>query len=307
MISPVFEDIDDMWISTVDHLVLSGRSGKGPSRDGDVSHEVLGYAASLDVSKGRTLLQNPLRKLSKSYAAAETLWYASGSSRVEMMMHYAPSYEKFGDAHGNTRGAYGPRIHRVLESVIDALIKNRNTRQAVVPIFDVTDVDAACVGNCPDIPCTLTWQFLIRDGKLHMIVNMRSNDVWLGFPYDVFAFTCFQRLVASAVGAHLGLYHHRVGSLHLYDRNADAAIKARGWKKWAQPKIDDACDWPLDETTHTMRMAAMSESELRRDASPYADEVIARAPALGSMSYDLLAACSSKLCRKLEPRKGGMR
>jgi hypothetical protein len=54
-----------------------------------------------------------------------------------------------------------------------------------------------------------------------MIATMRSNDLWLGLPYDVFAFTCIQQMVAAALGVGLGWYQHQAGSLHVYDRNME--------------------------------------------------------------------------------------
>ena len=48
---------------------------------------------------------------------------------------------------------------------------------------------------------------------------MRSNDVWMGFPYDVFQFTCMQILMSMELGVEIGTYTHIAGSLHLYERN----------------------------------------------------------------------------------------
>ena len=48
---------------------------------------------------------------------------------------------------------------------------------------------------------------------------MRSNDLWTGFPYDVFQFTAMQILMSMELGLELGSYTHIAGSLHLYERN----------------------------------------------------------------------------------------
>ena len=54
---------------------------------------------------------------------------------------------------------------------------------------------------------------------------MRSNDLWLGFPYDVFQFTCMQVLMSMELGIELGSYTHIAGSLHMYKRDFDKAIE----------------------------------------------------------------------------------
>ena len=48
---------------------------------------------------------------------------------------------------------------------------------------------------------------------------MRSNDLWLGFPFDVFQFANMQVLMAMELGVELGTYTHIAGSLHLYERD----------------------------------------------------------------------------------------
>jgi thymidylate synthase len=56
-----------------------------------------------------------------------------------------------------------------------------------------------------------------------MIAAMRSNDVYRGFPHDVFAFTFIQEVMARTLNLEVGNYSHFVGSLHLYDCDQRAA------------------------------------------------------------------------------------
>ena len=71
----------------------------------------------------------------------------------------------------------------------------------------------------------LSFQFLIRDGALNCIVTMRSSDVWLGIPYDIFTFTQIQNCYAGELGVTRGFLSLQMGSSHLYDSNSDAAEK----------------------------------------------------------------------------------
>ena len=38
-----------------------------------------------------------------------------------------------------------------------------------------------------------------------LVVHMRSNDVFMGFPHDVFAFTMIQEILANDLGVKLGI------------------------------------------------------------------------------------------------------
>jgi thymidylate synthase len=61
----------------------------------------------------------------------------------------------------------------------------------------------------------------VRAGKLEAITTMRSNDVILGLPYDIFLFTMLQEMMAVELELELGVYHHIVGSLHIYESDLD--------------------------------------------------------------------------------------
>jgi thymidylate synthase len=54
---------------------------------------------------------------------------------------------------------------------------------------------------------------------------MRSNDIWLGVPYDYFVFTSLQTKMAMELGVDVGEYTHFAGSLHLYKRDLDRWLK----------------------------------------------------------------------------------
>jgi thymidylate synthase len=74
-----------------------------------------------------------------------------------------------------------------------------------------------------DVPCTVGHRFFLRDGQLHMHATIRSQDAWLGLPYDLFANTVLQEVMAGWLDAELGDYVHWMDSLHLYERDRSQA------------------------------------------------------------------------------------
>ena len=137
--------------------------------------------------------------------------------------------KKFGDFmdHGVFWGSYGARAHGAFGNIVELLNRDPDSRQAVLTLYDSRrDLNTAK----KDIPCTIALQFLDRphrDGPeaedshryLDMGVTMRSNDLWLGTPYDLTQFSILQASLAQAIGSRVGQYVHRVGSLHIYERD----------------------------------------------------------------------------------------
>jgi len=157
----------------------------------------------------------PGRNLRDFIGAVEALQLVGQTITPELVTDHVQGFEKFKND-GIFLGAYGERIYGNLAAVVQKLKEDPDSRQAVLTIFN-SDKDLR--GKSNDTPCTLTIQFLIRNGNLNMRVSMRSNDVWLGLPYDLVQFAALQGAVAKSLNIPMGWYSHTVGSLHAYENN----------------------------------------------------------------------------------------
>ena len=147
--------------------------------------------------------------------AVEALQLIGQTHAPELIRQKCESLYRFTDR-GIFDGGYGIRAFGQLGRVADLLAADPDSRQAVATIHD-GNVDLLRVTK--DVPCTLSLQFMVRNEKLCLRVTMRSNDVWLGLPYDIVQFTLLQHAMATALGREVGWYHHAVGSLHMYERD----------------------------------------------------------------------------------------
>jgi len=185
---------------------------------GQPTHELLGPTFVLKDAR-KNLITIPDRRLNYAFSVAEWLWMLLGRRDVATIGYFNKNIAAFSDDGVTFAGAYGPAFRAQLDYVVDVLRRDHDTRQAVLTFWKPAP------GPSKDVPCTVSIQFFIRDGRLHAHGYMRSNDVWLGFPYDLFNFTQLQAYVAACVGAEVGAYRHTVGSFHLYDRNRTDAVR----------------------------------------------------------------------------------
>ena len=65
-------------------------------------------------------------------------------------------------------------------------------------------------------PCLQRIQFLIRDGKLNMDVNFRSNDCLSAFGQNAYAFAYLLEYMANKLCVGIGIYTHYITSAHCY-------------------------------------------------------------------------------------------
>src|SRR5688572_10735328 len=194
MSANTYKTFDAMWRSSVAALLAAKprESRDGPCR------EVVGFSAC--VLDPRTTCAS--RRMSPAYAGGELLWYLSWSDDGDHIQHYAHSYARFlepgFDGKRAAYGAYGKRWGPQVSALAEQL--KEGNRQAVLATWQAQDLRRVT----PDKPCTIALQFLPRDGCLHCVATIRSNDAWLGMPYDCFAFSRLQGMLADSVRLDVG-------------------------------------------------------------------------------------------------------
>lgn len=210
--------------------------------------ELTNYTMHL-TNPDNNILNDNTRKINKAFAAAEFMWIVTGRDDVESISKFNSRIAQFSDDGETFYGAYGPRFALQLEYVLTQLKEDAWTRQAVMTFWKQNPK------KTKDVPCTVMLHFMRRPlDRLNLTVYMRSNDIWLGLPYDVHNFTCIQILVAQHLGLLVGTYTHVDGSLHAYEHDFD--------------KIKE-CITNLEDTMYEMTDIAMMITQKSRVMEEY--------------------------------------
>ena len=156
------------------------------------------------------------RKWNENYAKFEWQWYLSGDRSAIEIAKRAKIWENCMDSNGDVNSNYGYhwKINNQIEYVVNELKKNNKSRRASISIYNAKDR----YNFDNDTPCTYAINFCILDNKLNMSVMMRSNDIWYGFCNDQYCFSKLQEMVSEELSIEIGVYHHFVNNMHLYDK-----------------------------------------------------------------------------------------
>jgi thymidylate synthase len=209
------------WISTLRGLFLAWDR---VSPRGMLTIESLQHTVAIDMRK--PVLTVKERKLNYRFMAAEAYWILSGSDKVEHISPWNKNIAKFSDDGDVFFGAYGPKIMDQLPYVVRKLAEDPSSRQAGLTIW--REKPPATL----DVPCTVAMFASIRGDKLNLSVYMRSSDVWLGLPYDVFNFSMVAHLICGmfrglpgALEVSPGTLYLTAASSHLYEAQWSEAKK----------------------------------------------------------------------------------
>jgi len=214
---------NDVWRNTVKQL-LAYPSVVSPR--GQPIKEMLGNQTVVDMHY--PVLTNNGRKLGYRFMAAEAEWILLGDNRVDTIAPYSKAISSFSDDGKTFFGSYGVKISAQLPFVLQKLCEDHDTRQAVINIWRESPP------HSKDIPCTLSLQFIYRAHQLNCVASMRSSDIWLGWPYDVFNFTMITAYVLLSLRkmhdyfqyGDIGRLFLTAGSQHLYLSNEAMAFDA---------------------------------------------------------------------------------
>lgn len=225
---PEFDTFQDAYKSILSEVY---HNGTNMSHTREIIHS--GFTV-----KNTDNMIDTIRKPSTRYAISELIWYWAGSNRLDWINRFSTFWNRLSDDGQTCGSAYGHIIHKKfgfdqIQKVIKELKKDKSSRRATIKINTPRLSqfgDAKDLSDTKDEFCTLSLQFLIRDNKLDMIVNMRSNDLWKGLPYDSIYFVSIMEDIVDQLkdtypDLQKGSYTHFVGSIHIYDSDLEKVNK----------------------------------------------------------------------------------
>jgi thymidylate synthase len=214
---------NDEWRRLLGHVLKHGREVVARQQS---TVESLGVSSHIDMRYPIVSIRERITRGYLAFMPAEAHWILSGSNRLADIQKYAESFIKYSDNGYFMQGAYGPRVTEQLHYVCQCLRDDPNSRQAVIDIWRPSPMYTR------DCPCTLSLQFILRRNMLNCVATMRSSDLWLGWPFDVFSFS----MISAWVGIYLRKEHKlqcqlgtlklTAGSQHLYTRDLQRASAA---------------------------------------------------------------------------------
>lgn len=172
------------------------------------------------------IANNPIfREPNRDYINREIEWYKSQSLYVKDIPGKTPViWEQVSSEDGKINSNYGYLIYsdengNQYENVKSELISNPYSRRAIM-IYNRPSMHTEYNTNgMSDFICTNSVQYLVRDNKLHAVVNMRSNDVVFGYLND----QAWQKYVLDNLSTELnikpGYLYWNAGSLHVYEKD----------------------------------------------------------------------------------------
>ena len=197
-----------------------------PDRTGTGTKSVFGRTIRHDMSLGFPVLT--AKKVSFNAARTELLWILQGRTDLKYLedngvKYWRPDYERSGRADETLGPVYGKQWRDFegvdqLYNLVSMIKNNPYSRRLMVSAWAPQEMDDMVLP-----PCHYAFQVYINNGKLDLMWQQRSADVFLGLPYDIIMYGLLLEMLAKGAGLVPGELIGQLGDCHLYNNHLEPA------------------------------------------------------------------------------------
>ncbi len=231
-------NIETEYISLLSGILYGGKPKA--DRTGVGTRAVFGRMIYHDMELGFPLLTK--KKIYFNNAKIELLWILSGRTDLAYLIdngvnYWTPDYNRSGRTDKTLGPVYGHQWRNFdgndqLQMVLQEIRKNPTSRRLMVSAWNVSDLHDMVLP-----PCHYGFQLFINDGRLDLMWQQRSADVFLGLPYDIAMYGLLLEMIAKGAGLKPGTLIGSLGDCHLYYNHLEQAEEFLSAEQYELPKL----------------------------------------------------------------------
>lgn len=166
------------------------------------------------------------------------LRYSNHDLCKELGPIYGYQWRKFGEL---ADGSGWRAVHGFdqIRWLINEIKTNPTSRRLVLSSWNASQISRMALP-----PCHTQAIFSVRRGQLHCMMTMRSNDAFLGAPFNIASYSLLTHLIARECNLEVGEFIHSIGDAHIYLNHIDQVKEQLSREPFPLPtlEIDDDFD-----------------------------------------------------------------
>ena len=225
---------DKNFIDTCKEILQNGFSSEGTGvrtrwEDGTEANyiSIVGVSNKYDIEKEFPMITLRNNTNTVKRAIDEILWiWQKKSNKVQDLSSHI--WDQWAGEDGTIGKAYGYQMAKKydfktkegiksmdqVDYMLYLLKTNPSSRSIITNIFDFGDLKDMNLE-----PCAYGTQWLVKNGKLHLILNQRSQDMLAANGWNTMQYAALLSMVAKCCDLKPGTLTHNIGDCHIYDRH----------------------------------------------------------------------------------------
>lgn len=227
-------EADKNFIETCREIIDHGISSEGTGvrtrwEDGSEANylSIIGVSNKYDVGKEFPMitLRNNSKKVIKAIDEVLWIWQKKSNNINDLDSHI---WDQWADENGSIGKAYGYQFARKydfktkegiqqldqVDYVLNLLKNDPASRRILTNLFVHDELKDMALE-----PCAFGTQWLVKQGKLHLILNQRSQDMLAANGWNTMQYAALLCMFAQVSGLEVGTLTHNIGDCHIYDRH----------------------------------------------------------------------------------------
>lgn len=227
-------EADKNFIETCKEIIAHGYSSEGTNvrtrwEDGSEANYIslVGVSNKYDLSKEFPMitLRNNTNTVKKAIDELLWIWQKKSNKIADLDSHI---WDQWAGEDGTIGKAYGYQFSRKYQFKTKEGIKEMDQVDYVLYLLQNDPSSRRIMTNlfCHDElkdmnlePCAFGTQWLVKEGKLHLILNQRSQDMLAANGWNTMQYAALTHMFAQVAGLEVGTLTHNIGDCHIYDRH----------------------------------------------------------------------------------------
>jgi len=233
--------------------ILSTGSRKS-DRTGTGTISVFGRQLRFDLAAGFPLVTT--KRIHLKSVIHELLWFLNGDTNIAYLKENGVSiWDEWADEKGDLGPVYGyqwrfwPRPDGTTVDQISELVQQirtrPNSRRLLLTALNVADFPDesispaanASAGKMALAPCHCFAQFYVNEGKLSCLLYCRSQDVFLGTPFNIASYALLTHMLAQQCDLEVGELVWSGGDCHIYLNHLEQVDQLLGREAYPLPTL----------------------------------------------------------------------
>ena len=225
---------DKHFIETCKEIIENGYSSEGTNvrtkwQDGEDANyiSIVGVSNKYDVEKEFPMitLRNNTKTVINAIDEILWIWQKKSNNVHELNSHI---WDQWADENGTIGKAYGYQLGKKysfrtkdgikemdqVDYLLYLLNNEQSSRRMMTNLFNHEELKDMNLE-----PCAFGTQWLVKEGKLHLILNQRSQDMLTANGWNTMQYAALQHMFAQCAGLGVGTLTHNIGDCHIYDRH----------------------------------------------------------------------------------------
>lgn len=225
---------DKLFLETCKEIIEHGYSSEGTGvrtkwEDGTEAnyYSIIGVQNKYDIEKEFPMitLRNNSQTVKKAIDEILWIWQKKSNKISELNSHI---WDQWAGEDGTIGKAYGYQFSKKYEFKTKDGIENMDQVDYVLYLLKNDPSSRRIMTNLfnheelKDMnlePCAFGTQWIVKENKLHLILNQRSQDMLTANGWNIMQYAVLQHMFAQVSGLGVGTLTHNIGDCHIYDRH----------------------------------------------------------------------------------------